>query len=103
VIRRATDFNQWSVRNLIEIATQIRVDHVRVPSIDQAVHGLDRVLRTHASAVRMLFRLQIGFEDGLKHQHRLPSEQPGRVSSRSRRAKILIRGSDLFDRRPEPR
>ena len=26
-----------------EVATQIRVDHVRVPGIDQAVHGLDRV------------------------------------------------------------
>jgi hypothetical protein len=27
-------FHQWSVRNLIEVATQISVDHGRVPGVD---------------------------------------------------------------------
>ena len=62
-------FHQWSVRNLIEIATQVRVDHRRVPGIDRAVHGFDRAKRTYASAVRVLFRLQVSFEDWFKHHH----------------------------------
>ena len=62
-------FHQWSVRNLIEIATQVHIDHRRVPGVDQAVHGFDRVQRTYARAVRVLLQLQVGFEDWLKHQH----------------------------------
>jgi hypothetical protein len=52
------------VRNLIEVATQIRVDHGRVPEVDQAVDGLDRIQRILAGAVRVLLGLQVGFEDG---------------------------------------
>jgi hypothetical protein len=44
-------FHQWSVRNLIEVATQVSVDHGRVPVIDQAVDGLDRIQRILAGAV----------------------------------------------------
>jgi hypothetical protein len=46
------------VRNLIEIATQIGVDHGRVPKSDQAVDGLDRIQRILAGAVRILLRLR---------------------------------------------
>jgi hypothetical protein len=58
-------FHQWSVRNLSKVATQVRIDHSRVPGIAQAVHGLDRIQRTHAGAVCMLLRLPIAFEGGL--------------------------------------
>ena len=69
-------FHQWSVRNLIEVATQIGVDHGRVPKIDQAIDGLDRIQRILAGAVRILLGLQVGFEDGFKYQHRRRLNNP---------------------------
>ena len=89
------------MRNLIEVATQIGVDHGRVPKIDQAIDGLDRIQRILAGAVRVLLGLQVGFEDGFKYQHRRRLNNPvayRRDPQRSHFLAVRLRNVDPSDR-----
>jgi hypothetical protein len=72
-----------------------------VPKSDQAVDGLDRIQRILAGAVRILLRLQVGFEDGFKYQHRRRLNNPiayRRDPQRSHFLAVRLRNVDPSDR-----
>jgi hypothetical protein len=55
------------VRDGVEVAAQVGIDHGAVSSIDQAVHGTNRIVRAAPSSVGVLFLGQIRLEDGFEH------------------------------------
>jgi hypothetical protein len=69
-----------------------------VPKSDQAVDGLDRIQRILAGAVRILLRLQVGFEDGFKYQHRRRLNNPI-AYRRHAPGKLHSSPNGLWDRR----
>ena len=50
-------------RCVIEIPAQIRIHHLRIAGIEQAMDLTDRVERTALWAVRILFRLKVGLKN----------------------------------------
>jgi hypothetical protein len=68
--RRATDFKSSACGRVIEIAAQIRVNNFSMSSVDQLVDVSHGVQRAAVAPIGILFRLQIGLEDGFEHQHR---------------------------------
>lgn len=57
------------MRNTIEVTAEVCVNNFLMASIDQLVDTFDRVQRAAVSPIGVLFRLQIGLEDGFEHQN----------------------------------
>lgn len=53
----------------LEVPTQVRIDDIRVPRIQQGLDLHYRVQGAMPLAVRKLFRPQVGLEDRFEHQH----------------------------------
>jgi hypothetical protein len=62
--------HKLGVRDAVEIPTQVRVDDLRVPGVEQRMDLLHGVQRAPSLAVSVLFRLQVGLEDRLQDQQR---------------------------------
>jgi hypothetical protein len=60
---------QLGMRNTIEIATEICVNNFLMASIDQLMDSIHCVQRAAVSPIGVLFRLQIGLEDGFENQN----------------------------------
>ena len=68
--------HQLRMRNRIEVAAQIRFNHLTMTAPRQPVHRAYCVVRTVPGSVRVLLRLQVGLEDRLHHQHRRRLHHP---------------------------
>ena len=60
--------HQLRMRDAVEIAAQIRVYHLRVAGVQQAVHRSYRVMGSPIPPVGVLLRRQVRSEDRLQHQ-----------------------------------
>ena len=93
--------HQVRVRDLTEVVRQVGVYHLLVARVQQPVHALDRGVRVAARPIRILFRLQVGFEDGRRHQHRRRLRHPvpeTRNAQRPELPTLLLRDEDLPNR-----
>ena len=54
----------------IEIAGKICVNDFLMSGVDQLVDALYGVQRAAVTPISVLFRLEIGLENGVEHQHR---------------------------------
>jgi hypothetical protein len=57
------------MRSTIEMATEVCVNNFLMASLDQLVDSIHRVQRAAVSPIGVLFRLQIGLEDGFENQN----------------------------------
>src|SRR5512135_3796201 len=58
------------MRDRVEVAGQVAVDHLGMPAPDQPFDLPYGVEGTPSRAIPVLLRLQVGLEDGLQDQHR---------------------------------
>jgi site-specific DNA recombinase len=56
--------HQLRMGNAVEVPAQIRIDHLRVPAVEQVSHLVNRVQRAPVWPVGVLLGLQVGLEDG---------------------------------------
>ena len=62
--------HQLCVGNAVEVPAQVRIHYLPMSRIQQPVDVADRVHRAAAGSVGVLFRRQVGLEDGSEDQHR---------------------------------
>lgn len=55
--------------NAVEVAAQVRIDHLRIASIQQVLDRSHRILRIASGPISVLLRLQIGLEYRFEDQH----------------------------------
>ena len=57
------------MRNFAEVVGQIAVDNLVLSLVEEPMHTSYRVVGASFRSVGVLLRLQVGFEDRLKHEH----------------------------------
>ena len=68
--------HQLGMRDGIEIAGQIRLDHLAMAIAGQSVLPTHRLEGAVTCAIGVLLRLQVGLKDRFKHQHRRRLHHP---------------------------
>ena len=76
------------MRNRIEVAGQVRVDHLMMPPAHQPLHLPHRLLRVALRSVGILLRWQVRLEYRIEHQHRRRLHHP--VSYRRNPQRTLL-------------
>ena len=56
------------MRDRIEVAGQVSINHIGVAPADQPVHFLDRIHRPTCGAIAVGIVLEVGLEDRLQHE-----------------------------------
>jgi hypothetical protein len=92
--------HQFRVRKTAKIVRQIRIDDFCMPRIQPSMNRPDGSMRPSFRAIPILFRWQIGFEDGLYHQHQRRPHHPirDRRYPQGTRLAIWLRYPDPLDR-----
>ena len=62
-------FHEFGVRDAVEVAGQVGIDHLRMPRVHMPVDLPDGVQGAVVWPVGVLLRLQVGLEDRLQDQH----------------------------------
>ena len=88
-------FHQFGVRDAVEVAAQIRVDHLGMSRVQQAVDVVHGIQRAATRSIGVLLRLQIGLEDRLEDQHRRHLHNTILDRRDAQRALLAVRFGDV--------
>jgi hypothetical protein len=80
--------HQFGMRNTVVVPGQIRIHDFGVPRVQQAMDRSNCIMRPPLPPIRILLRLQIGFKDGIEHQHRCRLDHPIRDPRYTERAHL---------------
>lgn len=68
--------HQLTMRDRIKVAAQVRIDHLRMPGVQERVDVPNGVVGTFPRPVSVLLRLKIGLEDRFENQHHCHLHHP---------------------------